>query len=121
MEAAHGRPVAEPRVVDDPAGHRLVLEADGAEAELVYRREGGRLVLVHTGVPDEIGGRGIGGRLVRAALDLARAEGLTVVPVCPYARQWLEAHPEPARSVRIAWPRSDVGAGGSGERRPRPS
>ncbi len=76
-------------------------------AELVYRRRGDRLVLVHTGVPDELGGRGLGGVLVRAAVDRAEAEGLTVVPECPYARAWLEKHPDEAARVAIEWPSGD--------------
>lgn len=92
-----------PSVVDDAAHHRFVVEADGEEAELVYRLNGRRLVLVHTGVPDAIGGRGIGGELVRAAVERARSEDLTIVPVCPYARQWLEQHPQVADTVSVDW------------------
>jgi predicted GNAT family acetyltransferase len=90
-------------VVDDAANHRFIVEEAGAVAELVYRRHGARLILVHTGVPDELGGRGIGGRLVRTAVERAAAEGLTVVPWCPYARRWLEEHPEVASTVAIDW------------------
>ena len=90
-------------VVDDVAGHRFVIKEDGSEAELVYHRNGRRLVLVHTGVPEEIGGRGIGGRLVRAALARAREEGLTVVPVCPYASRWLRDHPDEVVGVTLDW------------------
>lgn len=85
-------------------GNRFLLVVDGHEAELVYRREGDRLVLVHTGVPEELGGRGLGGVLVRAALDRAVAEGLTLVPECPFARAWLEKHPDEAASAAIDWP-----------------
>lgn len=93
-----------PDVVDDSAAHRFVLDTDGHRAELVYRRVGDRLVLVHTEVPDALGGRGIGGRLVRAAVDSARIRGLTVVPECPFARQWLERHPDVAGTVVVAYP-----------------
>ena len=92
-----------PPVVDDAEHHRLVVRVDGEEAELVYRRSGARLILVHTGVPDAIGGRGIGGDLVRAAVERARSEDLTVVPLCPYARQWLEQHPDVAATVSVDW------------------
>jgi uncharacterized protein len=99
--------MSDPTVTDHPDRHRFELEVDGAVAELVYRRRGDRLVLVHTGVPDELGGRGLGGLLVRAAVDRAEAEGLTVVPECPYARAWLEKHPEEAARVAIDWPALD--------------
>jgi hypothetical protein len=91
-------------VVHEPDHDRFVLRQDGREAELVYRRSGDRLVLVHTGVPDELEGHGLGGDLVRAALDHAAAEGLTVVPRCPFARSWLERHPDEAARVTIAAP-----------------
>jgi predicted GNAT family acetyltransferase len=93
--------MADPGEVKDEAGKRFVLEVDGHEAELVYELDGDRLTLVHTGVPDELGGRGLGGVLVRAAVDRAAAEGLTVIPKCPFARSWLEKHPDQAARVTI--------------------
>ena len=74
--------------------HRFELTRDGHTAELVYRNDGDQLVLVHTEVPDELGGQGIGGQLVRAALETARRRHLTVVPVCEFARGWIESHPD---------------------------
>lgn len=96
--------MSDPTVTDDAARHRFELELDGRLAELVYRLDGDRLVLVHTGVPDELGGRGLGGVLVRAALERAAAESLTLVPECPFARAWLEKHPDDAAGVTIDWP-----------------
>ena len=93
-------------VRDDQAGGRFVLEEDGHEAELVYRLDGDRLVLIHTGVPDELGGRGLGGVLVQAALDRAAAEGLTIVPECPFARSWLQKHQDAIGAVPVDWPGS---------------
>ena len=91
------------RVIDDPTESRFEIEIDGAVAELTYRRRADRLVLIHTGVPDELGGRGIGGQLVRAAVDRAAKERLTLVPVCPFARDWLERHPDVADTVDVDW------------------
>ena len=90
-------------VVDDTAENRFVIREGAGEAELFYTRQGDRLILVHTGVPEAWGGHGIGGRLVRAALALARTDGLTVVPWCPYARHWLKEHPDEAAAVMIDW------------------
>jgi hypothetical protein len=98
-----GESLPEEEVVDDATNHRLVLETGGEEAELVYRTNGRRLVLVHTEVPESLGGQGIGGRLVAAAVERARREDLTLVPVCPYARQWLERHPDAIEEVSIDW------------------
>jgi uncharacterized protein len=90
-----------PQVTDDPAASRLELSADGQVAELVYRRPGHRLVLVHTGVPPQIERRGYGGALIQAAVAKAAAEGLTVVPLCPFARDWLKRNPDIAATVEI--------------------
>ncbi len=95
---AHG---TAPDIVDDERHHRFVARVDGHEAELVYRRDAGVVVLVHTGVPDELGGRGLGGRLVAAAVDDARRRGLTVAVECPFARSWIERHPDQVDGVDI--------------------
>jgi predicted GNAT family acetyltransferase len=89
------------QVTDDQAGSRLELAADGHLAELLYRRNGRRLVLLHTSVPAELEGRGIGGQLVRAAVAKAADGGLTVVPLCPFARGWLERHPDVVTRVSV--------------------
>jgi predicted GNAT family acetyltransferase len=89
------------QVVDDQAGSRFEFAADGQLAELRYRRNGDRFVLLHTSVPPKLEGRGIGGQLVLAAIGKAAAGGLTVVPLCPFARAWLERHPEAAAGTKI--------------------
>ncbi len=94
---------SEQDVVDDRAHHRFVYPEGGVDAELVYRPDGDRLVLVHTEVPDAFRGRGIGGRLVRAAVGRAATTGETVVPSCPYARKWLQDHPEEAAAITVDW------------------
>ncbi|HTA07581.1 MAG TPA: GNAT family N-acetyltransferase [Streptosporangiaceae bacterium] len=92
-------------VTDNHTDSRLEVHADGELGELVYRKNGNRLVLVHTEVPRALGGRGIAGKLVLAALDKAVAGGMTVVPLCPYARSWLERHPDEAARVPVDWSR----------------
>jgi predicted GNAT family acetyltransferase len=92
-----------PEVTDNGAQNRFELRIGDALAELIYRRRADRLILVHTEVPGELGGRGVGGQLVQAALARAAAEDLTVVPLCPFARSWLERHPDAAGGIRIDW------------------
>jgi uncharacterized protein len=92
-----------PEVVDVPEQSRFVARVGGAEAELVYAREGDRLLILHTEVPDQLGGHGLGGRLVAAAVSLARADGSTIVPWCPFARRWLHEHSDVADGVAIDW------------------
>jgi hypothetical protein len=96
-------PADDASVVDDTAGSRFVLRGDDAEAELMYAHQGDRLTLVHTEVPEAWSGHGIGSRLVRTALARARANDLTVVPWCPFARRWLKEHPDEAAGLAIDW------------------
>jgi uncharacterized protein len=91
------------RVIDNQAESRFEVTLDGTLAELVYRRRADRLVLMHTEVPDALGGHGVGGLLVHAAVDRAAREGLTVVPLCPFARSWLERHPQVAADATVDW------------------
>lgn len=92
-----------PQITDNQAASRFELTMDGRLAELRYRRNGRRLVLVHTGVPAELGGHGLGGALVQAAVDAAEQEKLTVVPMCPFAHEWLQRHPGEAAKVTVDW------------------
>ena len=91
------------QVTDNQAGSRLELRADGRLAELRYRRNGRRLVLIHTEVPPELEGRGTGGALMSAAGDRAARDAMTIVPLCPFARSWLQRHPDAASRVTIDW------------------
>jgi predicted GNAT family acetyltransferase len=90
-------------VTDNQAESRFEIWAGGQLAELSYHRHGNRLVLIHTEVPEDLEGHGTGGRLVTAAVDRAAREGLTIVPFCPFARRWLERHPDVAARVTIDW------------------
>jgi len=92
-----------PQVIDNQDESRFEVTLNGTLAELVYRRRADRFVVLHTGVPDELGSRGIGGLLVRAAVDRAAREGLTIVPLCPFARSWLEKHQDVASGVSVDW------------------
>jgi uncharacterized protein len=92
-----------PQVTDNAQASRFEVTVDGQLAQLIYRRRADQLILVHAEVPDAVGGRGIGGQLVHAAVDRAAADGLTVVPLCPFALHWLKQHPASAASVTIDW------------------
>jgi predicted GNAT family acetyltransferase len=92
-----------PQVTDNAAASRFEVETDGQLAQLVYRLRAGRLVLVHTEVPQALAGRGIGSLLVAAAVDRAEREELTVVPLCPFARGWLQRHPDATARITVDW------------------
>jgi uncharacterized protein len=91
------------QVTDNEPESRFEFRVGDLLAELKYHRNGKRLVLLHTEVPAQLEGRGIGGRLVAAATDRAARQGLTIVPLCPFARTWLERHAGEAAKATIDW------------------
>ncbi|MGW4550183.1 GNAT family N-acetyltransferase [Streptomyces violaceorubidus] len=54
------------------------------------------LVPVHTIVEPAHEGKGIAGSLARELYGIARREGITVAPLCPYVVKWAERHPDEA-------------------------
>jgi predicted GNAT family acetyltransferase len=69
-------------------------QVGGETAVLTYAEQHGKLYLLHTQVPEAMEGHGVGGALVRAAMDFAAEKGVKVVPFCPFARAWLQRHPQ---------------------------
>lgn len=81
-------------VRDNTEHHRFELDADGHVAFSNYKRDGSTLTIMHTEVPKELNGRGIGSALARGLLDIARAQKLKVVPLCPFVAGYIAKHPE---------------------------
>jgi predicted GNAT family acetyltransferase len=83
-----------PTVTKNADARRFEIADSGELATLSYHEGKGHITLVHTEVPPSLGGRGYGGVLARTALEYARANGLRVIPHCPFVRAYLERHPE---------------------------
>ena len=81
-------------VRDNADRHRFELDADGHIAFSNYKRAEGVLTILHTEVPKALEGRGIGSALIRGVLDIARSQRLKVITVCPFAKSYIERHPE---------------------------
>ena len=82
------------KVIHEPAAQRFTALVDGQLSEACYSLAGHTMVLTHTGVPAALAGRGIAAVLVQAALAHARAQGLTVRPLCSYVQAYMRRHPE---------------------------
>ena len=87
-------------VRDNSKLHRFELDTDGHIAFSEYQRGGGLLTIMHTEVPKALGGRGIGSKLIKGVLDTARAQGLKVKALCPFAKAYIEGHSEYADLVK---------------------
>ena len=84
----------EPAVVHEPDHKRFRLQIGSHTAYTEYIRAGNRIVFSHTEVPPPLEGQGVASRLARTALDYARAEGLRVMPLCPFVAGFIRRHPE---------------------------
>jgi uncharacterized protein len=80
-------------VRDAPDRHRYEATVDGNLAGFAaYRDQGGVRVFTHTEVMPRFEGRGVGSALARGALDDVRATGRSLVPQCPFIRDYIERH-----------------------------
>ncbi len=69
---------------------------DGAIlAELVYTMPSpGKMIIEHTEVDDELRGKNVGYQLVHTAVEYARAHGIKIIPLCPFAKSVFDKTPE---------------------------
>ena len=84
-----------PTVTDVSDRKRFEIEVDGAVLGFVdYRRRPGVISFIHTEIDPARKGEGLGTLLVKTALDTARAEGLAVLPSCPFVQGFIDRHSE---------------------------
>ena len=77
------------------AAERYEMRVGGELAGRLEYRGGGEVrALTHTEIEPAFEGQGLGSRLVRFALDDARADGLKIVPICPFVTRFLHEHHE---------------------------
>jgi predicted GNAT family acetyltransferase len=79
--------------VPDRSRYEATLEGE-VVGVLQYQRKDGLISFDHAETAIPFRGRGIAGRIVETALIAARADGLKVVPRCPYVADWIAAHAE---------------------------
>jgi len=81
-------------VTRNDARTRYELSVDGQLAVSEYNRLANAVMFTHTEVPQALEGQGIGSALARGALDDVRAQGLQVIPLCPFVAAFIRRHPE---------------------------
>jgi len=79
---------------DNAERHRFELDRDGQVVFADYERRGSALVIRHVEAPIPLRGTGAAGELMRGVAEIARAEGLSVKPLCGYAWAWMRRHRE---------------------------
>ncbi|AXJ10995.1 GNAT family N-acetyltransferase [Arthrobacter sp. PM3] len=86
-------------VANNPERSRFeVLDADAdagsviGQAAYVDDARSGQRIFYHTVINEEYGGRGLAKVLAEQALDATVAEGLVIVPVCPFIKKYLRKH-----------------------------
>jgi predicted GNAT family acetyltransferase len=87
-------------VADNPDKDRFEILADGELAGFAqYHLSGDEIAFTHTQTDDPFRGQGIAGCLVQSSLDAARERHLTVLPYCPFVKDWISGHREYADLV----------------------
>ena len=82
-------------VVHDEQARRFVASGPDGEGFLSYGvLEPSVLDFEYIEVPSRFRGTGVAGRIVQAACRHVRANGIRVVPTCPYIVWWFTQHPE---------------------------
>jgi uncharacterized protein len=95
VRSAAGSDALAPTVTDVSDLKRFEIAVDGAVLGFAeYRRQPGIISFIHTEIDPARNGEGLGTLLVKTALDTARAEGLAVLPYCPFVQGFIDRHRE---------------------------
>ena len=81
-------------ITDNAAARRFELSENGGAVFADYRRDGGTLYIDYVEAPPSLRGSGAAGRLMAGVMQAARAQNLSVVPICGYAAAWIKRHPD---------------------------
>ena len=81
---------------------RLVAE-DTVAGKAHYLESDGERIFYHTVVDSEFGGRGLGTALVNESLQASLRDNVTVVPVCPMFKSFLDKNGEVYAAEGGSW------------------
>ena len=79
-------------VNDNTKLSRFELTEEGHTAFANYLRDGAAILIPHVETPPRLRGKGTADRLMQGVAEIARREGLTIVPLCSYAAAWFRRH-----------------------------
>lgn len=76
---------------DSKKGKAYVGKLSSTQAEMTFSKAGDKLLIIdHTEVDDSLRGQGVGRKLLNVIVEKARANGLKILPLCPYAKSVFE-------------------------------
>jgi len=78
----------------DDAGRYELRRGNELLSWATFRQRGAAVLIPHVETLPEHGGNGYAARLLDGTLDLIRAAGQTVTPLCPYAESYIQSKPE---------------------------
>jgi len=71
-----------------------VKEEGRTVAEMTYVwSSDNNFIIDHTEVSSKYQGQGLGRKMVESAVEFARANGMTILPLCSFARREFKEHP----------------------------
>ena len=84
-----------PKIHRGKEGFYIGTSEENHLAEIHFvQTEDNQLIIDYTFVSDELRGDGIGEMLVAKAVQYAREMDQKIVPLCPFAKQQIESHPQ---------------------------
>ncbi len=86
---------------DDGKSGRFFIDENGQLlAEMYYEWQAAdHLTILHTEVDDSLGGKGVGKQLLSRTVEFARERGVTIRPVCAFAKKVMEGSDEYADMI----------------------
>jgi predicted GNAT family acetyltransferase len=89
----------ETELINNESIHNFEWFVEGQRAFIDYSRGGNTVSLLHTEVPKALEGKGIAAALVEKTFRYMERKHLTLVPLCPYVKHYLEKKPEWIRLI----------------------
>lgn len=82
-------------LIDNKEKKQYEFHIDKYTPKIEYiKSETGEIYLTHTEVPVALEGKGIGSQLIKKALEDIKAQGLRLVPLCPFVAGYIQKNPE---------------------------
>ena len=79
-----------PAIVDNAQRQRFELAFEGSLVFADYQQRPGQIVITHVETPPALRGKGLASVLMRGLVDQAMKRGLEIIPLCSYARDWMD-------------------------------